>query len=560
MSEISRKNLNKEFQDHYLISSLPSMRMGFFLILTLFCCFAVFNMVFFPGSPEQQFYNRFWIVSPVMIISIILTFVRPSYKWLHIINIVLNLFIGMAVFYVGYEASPTHKGYEYYYAWVMLVVIGFFTFFRMPFLTLISIGAFQIIAFILATMLNGSYRHNPFVFYNNLFFVISIYSIGFLMAYMFRKLNWKNFLHQKALSENYKKLLAEIRERKQAEKSLQQSEFVYINTLNSIPDWIYVVDREFRVVMLNSSLQEEHIRQGFPINCIGKKINRVYPYIPNSTIEEINRVFSTGEILIGEQQFFLRDKTIYGETRKVPVFKDNEVVQVMTIMRNRSKEKEIEELKQKNIEQKEIMLREIHHRVKNNLAIVVSLLNLQLRNNSDPELRRIISDIEMRIRSMALIHEHLYRSENLDSIPLAAYMKSLATIIMGAFSGHRVKLVTQLDPVNVSIETALPLGLISNELLTNAFKYAFPHQVDGEIHIQLRKEEDDACTFIISDNGVGLPATFSMDSEESLGMFIVRLLVEQIGGTIEINRQNGTSFTIRFKETIVRKHGRHSSE
>jgi len=553
MSDVSTRNLQKEFQDHYLMSSLPSMRLGFLLTLIIFFSFAIFNLVFFPNSPEFTFYNRFWIISPVLIISIVVTYIRPLYKWLQFIYIILNAGIGIAIFYVGFSATPLLEGYEYYYSWVMLVVIGFFTFFRMPFLTLISIGACLVCAFIFATILNGSYYQNPFVFFNNLFFVIAIYSIGFLMAYMFMKLNWKNFLHKKALSDNYQKLLVEIEERKQAEQSLQQSEFLYINTLNSIPDWIYVVDKELRFVMLNSSLQEEHLRQGFPLNCIGKKITKVYPFIPASTLEEINHVFNTAEILIGEQQFFLRDKTIYGETRKVPIFKDNEVIQVMTIMRNRSKEKEIEELKQKNIEQKEIMLREIHHRVKNNLAIVVSLLNLQLRNNSDPELCRIILDVEMRIRSMALIHEHLYRSENLDRIPLADYLHSLATIVIGTFSGHRINLVIDLEPTDASIETALPIGLITNELLTNAYKYAFPQRQGGEIQIHLTKESEELHKLIIKDNGIGLPPDFSLNSDKSLGMFIVRLLVEQLDGKIEIRQQNGTEFIISFPISLNKK-------
>jgi two-component sensor histidine kinase len=435
----------------------------------------------------------------------------------------------------------------------MLVVIGLFVFYKMPFITIVLIGLFQISAFTLANILNHTLEKQPFYFYNNFFFVVAIYSIGFMMAFMFRSLNWKNFLHQKALSKNNQQLMEEISERKIAVEALQRSEVLYHSTLDSIPDWIYVVDKELKFVMLNSALQEEHLRQGFPLNCIGKKITKIYPFIPESTLEEINRVFASGETLVSEQQFFLRDKTIYGETRKVAVFKDKEVTQVLTIMRNRSKERELEELKQKNIEQKEVMLREIHHRVKNNLAIVVSLLNLQLRNHADPELRRIIRDIEMRIRSMALIHEHLYRSENLDRIPLGTYLESLTTIITGTFSGHHINMVTSLDAADVSIETALPIGLIANELLTNAFKYAFPHHHDGEIQVHLHKGIGNEFSLMIKDNGVGLPESFSMDSEKSLGMFIVKLLVEQLDGTIEISRIQGTAFTIHFRDLLLKK-------
>jgi two-component sensor histidine kinase len=239
---------------------------------------------------------------------------------------------------------------------------------------------------------------------------------------------------------------------------------------------------------------------------------------------------------------------------KVPIVKDGHVIKVALMIRDRSKEKELNELRKKNIEQKEVLLREIHHRVKNNLAIVISLLNFQLNNNSNEELTRIIIDIQMRIRSMALIHEHLYRSENLDRIPLANYIESLSFIIMTAFSGHRINMIHDLDPIDVSIETAVPMGLIINELLTNAFKYAFPKGAPGKIHIRLEKEDGERCLLIVEDNGIGLPEDPSMDSEKSLGFYIVRILIEQLGGNIKIVRKKGTSFQIRFMNVIPVRH------
>lgn len=550
MSGRSGKNLKKEFEEFFMISSLPAMRIGLFLTLAMFSCFALFNIFFFPGSPEQLYYNRFWIISPIMILSVVVTYIKPLHKWLHVIYIILNLLICLAVCYVGLFSNFSEKGSEYYFAWVMLVVIGFFVFYKMPFSSVVVIGLIQIAAFSVANILNLNFQQRPFFYFNNLFFVIAIYSIGFMMAYMFRSLNWKNFLHQKALSKNNLQLLGEINERKQAVEAFQRSEIQYHNTLDSIPDWIYVVDRQFRIVIINSAMKESHISHDMAVEVVGKLITEVYPFMTEVTIGELQHVFDHGAMLVTEQKMPLMNREIHAEIRRVPIYKDHEVIQVMTILRDRSKEKEVEELKQKNAEQKEIMLREIHHRVKNNLAIVISLLNLQLRNNTDPELRRIIRDIELRIRSMALIHEHLYRSENLAHIPLAAYLHSLATIITGTFSGHRVNLVTMLDPTDVSIETALPLGLIANELLTNAFKYAFPNNREGEIQVNLRKDEEDTFALMIGDNGIGLPASFSLDSEKSLGMFIVRLLVEQLDGKIEISRLNGTTFTVRFRNLI----------
>ena len=529
------------------------MRMGLIFTLIMFFCFVLFNTFFFRDAPEVQFYNRFWVISPFIITSLMATYFRRLYKWLYPIFISLNLGICLAVYFVGATSDYSENGYEYYFAWVMLVVIGLFVFYRMPFRSLVVIGLLQVTAFILACISNGFFAYRPIIFFSNLFFIIAMYSIGFIMAFTLRKLNWKNFMHQRTLAESNLRLTEEIKERKHAVEAFQQSEIQYHNTLNSIPDLIHVIDRDFRVVIINEALKESQQKMGLAGDVIGKHILEVYPFMTSVSISELNTVFESGAISINELQMPVNGITLYLENRKVPIFKNNRVVQVMTILRDRSKEREVEELKQRNAEQKGTMLREIHHRVKNNLTIVISLLDLQLRNNTNPELMRIIRDIEMRIRSMALIHEHLYRSENIDLIPLASYIHSLATIISSAFSGHRITLVTALDHAEVSIETALPIGLITNELLTNAYKYAFPGSRNGEIEIHLQQDADEMFTLTVSDNGVGLPDSFTLDSENSLGMFIVRLLVEQLGGALEIDRKQGTSFIIRFRNLVVKK-------
>ncbi|MCK9423706.1 MAG: ATP-binding protein [Bacteroidales bacterium] len=553
MENNSNKDIKKEFQEYYLHSSLSNIRIGLIFTILLFIVFAVLSRTFFSGAPGQDFFIRFGVIIPLLFFSVIITYSKKLSKYLNILYIIFNLLMCLVIFWVGYASNPSTPGYEFYYSWVMLVVIGLFTFFRLRFRSIIIIGALQVLSYIFTAVWNGTFQASPYQFFNNLFFILSIYSLGGLMSYILQNINWKNFLHQKALSSNYKKLLLESKERVTAETALRNSEIQLHDILDSIPDWIYVVDENFRFVMLNSSLKAEHLRQGFLEDCIGKKITKVYPFISKKTLEELEIVFKTGQILIGEQNFELIDKKIYGETRKVPIFRDHKVVQVVTILRDRSREQEVNELKIKNIEQKEIMLREIHHRVKNNLAIVISLLTLQLRNNKDPDLQRIIKDIEMRIRSMALIHEHLYRSENLDRIPLASYLNSLSSIILQTFSGHHIQLVSSFDQTDVSIETALPLGLITNELLTNAFKYAFPNHELGVIEVSLKKKNEEDYILTIKDNGVGMPSDFTLDNEKSLGMFIVKLLVEQLDGKIEIVNGQGTAFIIQFRNLMIAK-------
>jgi two-component sensor histidine kinase len=154
---------------------------------------------------------------------------------------------------------------------------------------------------------------------------------------------------------------------------------------------------------------------------------------------------------------------------------------------------------------------------------------------------------------MALLHEHLYRSDNLDKIHLDSYIRSLATIVLSTISGHRVSLSLDLGESESTIETALPIGLIVNELLTNAIKYAFPDGQNGEIFLSLKKENEKDFTLTVKDNGIGLPPNFSFETENSLGMFIVRLLVEQLDGSIEVTKDPGTTFTICFPIVEINK-------
>ncbi|MEI7663765.1 MAG: PAS domain S-box protein, partial [Bacteroidota bacterium] len=345
----------------------------------------------------------------------------------------------------------------------------------------------------------------------------------------------------------------DITRRKQTEEALRRSEIEYRETLDSLPDWIYVVDGQYKIVMFNEALKSELISQGFTRDCMGEKIMECFPFISSQTVADTETVFQTGKLSVGEQNFTLNGKALHVEITQVPILKDGKVDKVILVIRDRSKEREIEELKRRNTDQKEVLLREIHHRVKNNLAIVISLLNFQLRNTTNDEITRMIIDIQTRIRSMALIHEHLYRSENLDRVRLESYIESLSFMILTTFSGHSVKLETHLDPVDVNIESALPIGLIVNELLTNAFKYAFPDDSEGLITIRLEAAGNNLCRLVVEDDGIGLPTTSRMDSEKSLGLYIVGLLVEQLEGKIEIVREKGTSFRILFRNALSKQ-------
>lgn len=539
----SRKELDQEFQEFYLSSSVPSMKVGLSVTLLLFISYAITSRIIFGDSYEQQYFLRFGLIVPTLAISLAALFIKPLKKHLSLIFILVNLLSCLAVYYVGVTSDITGRGYNYYYAWVMLVMIGMHTFYRIRFRDLIILNALQFMAYFAATLVNNSYSIS-FLYFNHLFFVISVTTLGFFTSYIFQSLNWKNFIHQKALTENYHKLIQEMKERRDAEEGLLSSERQYHEALDSFPDWVVAVDRDMNIKMVNSTLKQVAVQAGLPVSLIGLNIEESFPFINKEEVDNVKSVFETGRISIGELSFDFGGQQVFVEIRTIPMIRNNKVEQVMVVTRDRSKEREIEALKLKNTETKETMLKEIHHRVKNNLAIVISLLSMQGSKNADPDFQKLIRDIELRIRSMALIHEHLYRSENFDKIPLSNYIHSLISMISATFSGHKISLKMELEEILVNIETALPLGLITNELLTNSYKYAFPGNIEGIVSLKLEKVIPEGFRLTVSDNGIGLPEGFDLRNQESLGMFIIRLLIEQLDGSISVSSNEGVSVCI----------------
>ena len=543
----SRKELDKEFRDFYLSSSLPGLKGGLTITFLLFILFALISRFLFGSTAELIYFLRFGIIIPFLLISFFVVFIKPFRKYLGTIFSVLNLFICILIFYIGITSDINSVAYNYFFAWVMLLMIGMHTFYRIRFRDLIILGCLQLSAYILATVINQTWS-DLFTFVNNLFFVISVTSLGFFISYTLQSLNWKNFVHQKALTENYHRLILEIKERKDAQEELARSERQYHEALDSFPDWVVVADNNLNIIMVNSTLRAVMKSAGLPTDLYGTKVSS-FPFINLDEIEDMKIVFETGRISIHEMNLPFEGKEYTVEIRKIPVFSNKKAEQVMIVARDRSKEKEVESLKLRNAEQKEIMLKEIHHRVKNNLAIVISLLGMQGKKNPDANFGRIMKDIELRIRSMALIHEHLYRSESLDKIPLSFYIQSLVSMVSGTFRGNNIQLDLKLDEILADIETALPLGLITNELLTNSFKYAFPDNALGMISIRLVKDDLSGIHLTISDNGVGFPEDFNFDSQDTLGMFIIKLLVEQLDGKISVTSKEGVSALISIPAT-----------
>ena len=204
-----------------------------------------------------------------------------------------------------------------------------------------------------------------------------------------------------------------------------------------------------------------------------------------------------------------------------------------------------------SLQEKELLLREIHHRVKNNLQVISSLLSLQSRTSKDEQAIEMAKESQNRIKVMALIHEKLYRSKDFANVEFNDYIKNLANDLFASYrvSASRISLKLEIEDLSLGIDTAIPTGLIINELVTNCLKYAFSKDSDGEIRISLRSLDDGQNELIVSDNGVGIPETLDIKNAESLGLRMITNLTERsLHGNVSINRNNGTEFKIIFKE------------
>lgn len=212
------------------------------------------------------------------------------------------------------------------------------------------------------------------------------------------------------------------------------------------------------------------------------------------------------------------------------------------------KRKVAEENLKRSLEEKEILLKEVHHRVKNNMQIISSILKMQERQISDERLKVVLGESQNRIRSMALIHENLYRNENLANIMFSNYVKSLAGNLARSFAEQQgnVAFEYDIDEVYLPLDIGIPCGLIINELISNSFKYAFAGNDKGKIIINMKRIEEQSFRLEVCDNGPGLPDQINIEKSGSLGMKIVSRLVMQIDGTMKYEYSNGAKFIIEF--------------
>jgi PAS domain S-box-containing protein len=251
-------------------------------------------------------------------------------------------------------------------------------------------------------------------------------------------------------------------------------------------------------------------------------------------------------------QFALSARRSDGEEFPVDVvlspIQDTAEARTIAIVRDITERRVAEDQITAALAEKTVLLQEVHHRVKNNLQVISSLLDLQAGNTDDPTTQTALADAQGRVKSMALLHQMLYEQKNFASINLDEYLRQLTQHALGSANASQVEIELALEPLSVDLKQAVPCALLVNELLSNVCKHAFPGLRAGILRLELHAPDADGLALIaISDNGVGLPETIQPGQTRSLGFQIIPLLAEQIGATLNIVRGNGTRFELRFR-------------
>jgi PAS domain S-box-containing protein len=325
--------------------------------------------------------------------------------------------------------------------------------------------------------------------------------------------------------------------------------------VSTMSNFLILLDNEFRIITVNQATT--NLLGYDQAELVGNSVEMVFAD-ENQKVLFRNDNFSNTKInAISHVETYLKSKN----GKIIPVLlsdsviqnKDHQTVGIVCIGNDIEEIKKAQYKVKASLEEKEVLLREIHHRVKNNLQIISSLLNIQSNYIKDDEDLELLRESQTRIKSMAIIHEGLYKSNDFTHINFKDYIYNLIHYISVHYNlSPNIQINVEVKNVMLNIETAVPCGLIINELVTNSIKHAFPNRSGGKIKVSLNSKMG-ICSLRVSDNGIGFPANMDFKNTRTLGLRLVNILSNQLDGSIELDKSRGTEFIINFKKTQYKK-------
>jgi PAS domain S-box-containing protein len=346
----------------------------------------------------------------------------------------------------------------------------------------------------------------------------------------------------------------DITGRRQIEESFRRYEFI----ANASNEFMTLINREYVYEAANAAYCRAHGRERDQI--VGTTVADVWGKETFSSVIKgyLDHCFAGTDVHY-ERWFEFGDKgKRYIAVNYYPYRSERgDVTHAVVVSHDLTDRKRDEDAIHASLKEKEMLLKEIHHRVKNNLQVISSLLNLQSNSIESKETRELVRESQNRVRSMALIHEKLYQSESLAQVQFAEYLRNLTRDLFRSYSAGGVGLKLQAEDIPLDVDTAIPCGLIINELVSNALKYAFPAGRSGDLHVSFLKISRERCALTVTDNGVGLPADIDVKNPKTLGLQLVNMLVNQLHGTLDVVTDGGTTVMVTFaadREALKTQH------
>lgn len=337
----------------------------------------------------------------------------------------------------------------------------------------------------------------------------------------------------------------DITKRKKTEIALEQNEKKYRAYTELSFDAIFeialdgtIIDCNARACSLFGYAREE---------LVGMDTKKLTPdEYKDSFPQEITPAITTGSKVL-QRVYKKKDGTTFTSEINTKLYHHDNKDHLIAYVRDISEQIKYQDAIKKSLKEKDTLLAEVHHRVKNNLAVISGLLEMQTFNAGSEQIVQELRESQARIQSIATVHETLYQSESFSDIALHSYIDDLVSYISGTFrhAGAQINFNNEIEPISLTVKQAVPCGLLLNELITNAYKHAFTDQEEGTIAIQL-SQDDKTVTLVVSDDGVGLPDDFDINTSSSLGMTLISTLVQQLGGRLTIETDPHTRFHITF--------------
>ncbi len=357
--------------------------------------------------------------------------------------------------------------------------------------------------------------------------------------YIYFRLRSSNFRRVRRLLEER----VEVKTRQLTEKNLELEKLSLV--VSRTDNAVLIADPEGQVEWVNDGF----IRLfGIPKEkLIDKKLSEinVYEKIDHEISEAIknqhSRIFESNVNTNGDENLWI-------SSTLTPIYdEEGPLKKLVVVDTDITAGKKMQQQIESSLKEKDVLLKEIHHRVKNNLQIIISLLNLQSGYIKDEATLKAVKEGQNRVRSMALVHEKFYQSDKISEIDFAEYIEKLCHFLYQSYGDKtdRIELQIKGDHIELDMDTAMPCGLLINEIVSNAYKYAFPDQNKGIIMIELKKTNG-TMTLKVHDNGIGLPENFDVEKSESLGMQLIQALTSQLDGELKVSHENGTTFEVSF--------------